>query len=277
MSFVIQEKLENYIDYLDDLDYIDAVLETADFDTLFSVITQVLQSGNQYRVLATNRFIGDAMRLYSKRPDTQGNPSTSKICLLFRDQLPDSTVVAALHKNVFSNIYTVRDYTVHTLGRIALKTSIPVLKESFGNSLDNDPLLLPQLLSALDWLGRLHIWKLIEKMARSPHAMTRWAALGCGFLDYFDNPKSRRSVIYTQRQLHILDMLKRDQHPLVRTEAEYKWQQCQLALNREKRDEQPEKAPLLFESAQIRFRNLMSDMHQDDYSVSELEAFVLQL
>jgi hypothetical protein len=273
---VIQEKIENYIDYLDDLDYIDSVLETADLATAFSAITQMLRSGSKDHIPATNRFIGDAMRFYYKRPDSNGNPSTSEICMLFREQLPGSTVVDALHTNVFSPIYNVRDYTVYTLGRMGLKTSLPVLKESFRKSLDTDPLLLPQLISALDWQRGIHIWKMLEKMARSPHAMTRWATLGSGFLDYFEIPKSKRSLLYMQRQMHLLNILKDDEHPLVRKEAEYKCRQCQRALHGQETVDELEQ-PLFFEIAQIRFRNHLGEAKQDDYSVSELEAFMRQL
>lgn len=274
---VIQEKIENYIDYLDDLDYIDSVLETADLATVFSAITQLLQSGSKEHIPATNRFIGDAMRFYYKRPDSDGNPSTSEICMLFREQLPGSSVVDALHKNVFSSIYTIRHHTTYILRSTFFKASVPILKKCFRKSLDHDPLLLSELLSTLSWLGRTHIWKMLEKMARSPHAMTRWAVLGSGFLDSFEIPQTKRSLLYTQRQMHLLNILKDDEHPLVRKEAEYKWRQCQRALYGEQPVEQTESTPLLFESAQIRFQNHLNEMHQDDYTVSELEAFVREL
>lgn len=276
MSLAIQEKIENYIYYLDDRDYIDAVLGFADMEILFSSITQMLQSGSKDRIIATNLFIGDAVRRYASILDKAGNPSSSEISTLFRENLPGSSVVDALSKNVFSNSFVVRNNTTHILGRTNLKACVPVLKRSFRESLDRDPLLLPQLVGALEWLGRTHIWKLIERMIRNPHAMTRWAALGSGFIDYFDTPETKRGFQFIQRQLHCLDMLKNDKHPLVREEAEYKWQLCQLAIKGEEPVKQPAR-PLFFELVQIQFWNYMSDMEQDDYSVSDLEAFVLQI
>ena len=262
----IQEKIENYIDYLQDLDYIDAILTSTEPDTLFDLITEMLLSGNSSRIFWTSLFIRDVVNIAS---------SKSNHAKRFYEELPRSKVAHALNKNVFADVFSVRHNAVYTIGKIGLESSIPVLRTRFTYSLDHDPLLLPGLVFELRWLGDLDQWELIEQMALNPYAMTRWAVLSTYLFQSFLRAVEEEDALFALNQLHYLEMLRTDHHPLVRQEAEYKTRQYLAAQNGE--SDELETPPLTFEVLEIRFGNQLVEMQKDDYTPEELEAFALSL
>ncbi len=272
----IRGKIEHYVEHLQELDYIDALLKSVALESLIGSIIEMLQSEQKEHVLAANLFIRDMMTVVHS--DTAN---------AFQEGFTTSTIVDVFHKNVFADMYFVRYDTVYTIGKVILNGSLSVLLDAFGHYRERDPLLLPGLLFELNWLGHADMWSLIDQMAHSECDLTRWAVLSTYLFRHLRGAQSAENPGLAQSQMRYLDLFKTDSFHLLRQEADYKrrefdWAQTRSNLSKVERRSAKKvlelTAPTItFDKVPIRFGHHMIQTHMEDYSMADLEAFVLQM
>jgi|SRR5579859_268630 len=271
----IQEQIKKYVEYRENLDYIDSILKSAEPGRIFDMIAETLDSQQRAQICTANLFIRDVMLLTA-----QVLPESVRT---FREGFYASTLVDALNRNVFAAQSEVRVDSVYTIGRVGLHNSVGVLLDAFNRYFENDPLFMRRLLFELVRLGDTHKWNLVEQMAQSAHYLTRWAILSTHLFDSFGRTRNETDA---GLQLRYLELLRQDSEIFVRNEAAYKLEDFKLSPNvdhlsdlerknaRRQRDLHAPK--ITFDDLAIRFLNYLFSNQIDDYTVSELETFVHQ-
>jgi rubredoxin len=187
-------------------------------------------------------------------------------------------VVAALEQNVFRRNHFVRDNAIYTLAKLGSVASVPALHRAFSRYRDSDPILLPNLVFELRWLGK-KMWPLVEEMLSASHFSTRWATIrflaeGCwpSHADDFDRYKAS------------LQSLANESNALLVAEASYElkkltcYNETRIVEKYEKRKLRKQVRKLqpatTFEQIRISFRNHLCRTGKEDYDITELERFI---
>src|SRR5579871_5209398 len=106
----LQEQIDQYLDYLENFAYIDAILTAIDLPTLFELIAEMLQAGDTQRRIMTCVFIRDVILLSHFASADQ-----------FRAGFYESPIVAALENNLSADVFMVRHNVVYTIGKVGLQ------------------------------------------------------------------------------------------------------------------------------------------------------------
>lgn len=268
----VQEQIAQYLDHLEDWNYVEAILNATDLQTLFATITLILCSRNEDNIKGANLFLRDVVLL-----------APEQISQNFKANFPPQTIIKALEDNVFANNWFVRSDSVCTLGKLGLTMSIPTLVKAFNQSIETDPLLLPELFFELSWLQGESDWALLSKALHSHHYLSRWAALPEIGRHFVDPGKIEG---FSQQKELVKSMLD-DLNGYVKQEAQYEYQRL-LYLQKAKGASRKEKKqlkreldqyepPVMFMDVEIQFGNYLYNSSQRDYQLSELEDFVDRL
>jgi hypothetical protein len=268
----LQDQITQYLDHIEDFAYVDAILKSAPLENIYETIAELLRSGQLEPVWTTSVFLRDVV--LSAPPE---------IAEPFREKLHTSQIREALHDNLFAPNHFIRRNAFYNCGKLGFKESIGVLSKTFEYYLESDPLLLPDLLFELHWLGDTQEWIYFKQMAECPSYLTRWAALATRPVAHVNIPQNAEDLRHTELQKKYLEQLVQDTHPRVRAEADYKLREFHFyqtrfpskADQKKARKELEKHLPnLAFFTLEVQFHNTMARNQKTDYALSELEMFV---
>ena len=197
----------------------------------------------------------------------------------FQVGLAGSGIIQQLEANLLSHDHITRSTSVYTLGKLCSQPSLPALQTAFAAWRDRDPLLVPQLVFEMAWLGA-DKWDLLDLVLDSPVYPTRWSAIEClgGGIETAGDAEK-----YDPRKLHHLQMLQRDENGLVRDEANYYFEILTADIPRDiSRGERKirtkaihaQKPQVTFAKCCIQFGNYLSQSGQRTYSLEQLLEFI---
>jgi HEAT repeat protein len=263
----------NYLDYLQDVDYLATLVNSVSSVELCNIINELLQSENIETVSSTCLFIRDLALFGLQHPD----------CKTFVQGNSWAAIVTIIEQLLFSQNHFIREQAIYTLGKTGSYSSIPVLNQAFNAFRDIDPLLLPRLIGEMGWLGAENLWALLDSMISSPVYITRWAVLSV--LPEFGGDDAQVQNELFQGKFKCIEQLHQDSNPLIQAEAEYEYQllkfrsemhnipKAERKKNR-KNLERYYKPAFCYDGISIRFTNYLYTKGLTQYSVDELEAFI---
>jgi hypothetical protein len=236
-------------------------------DELCAALAMFLRSDDQAAIRDACLIIRDGALMAS-------NPEQG----WFRAALREYGVVKQLEENLFTDNHFTRGVTVYTLGKIGSTESISALRLAFTTYRDTDPLLVPELIFEMSWLG-VDKWELIDRAGESPVYATRWSTV-----DAIKQHESGR--VGKAKQVERLTRLIQDENHLVSDEARYAYAELggtptpklPRPAGTIRQGESALHLPsLLFWDCAIRFSNYLSQSEWHTYTVRELEDFIAKL
>ena len=268
----IEASVLHYLDYLQDVDYLAAIVNSASAAKLCNIINELLQSGDIETVDSTCLFIRDLVLYGSRHPDSER----------FVQDYPKSSIVTTLEQLLFSPNHFIRRQAVYTLGKTCSYGSIEALNQAFSALRDTDPILLPRVIGEMGWLGAENFWALLDSMMSSPVYLTRWAVIAV--LHEFVGDDAQVQDELFQSKLRCVEQLRQDSNVLIQAEAEYEYQLlkfrselCNLPKTDRKKKrkalEKQYKPAFCFDYISSLFTNYLYKEALTQYSVGELEAF----
>lgn len=273
---MIQNKILHYLNHLQDVDYLAEIVNSVSDTELCNIINELLQSGDDEILGSTCLFIRDLLVLGS-RPHNREK---------FVKGYPESSIVKNLEQLLFSPNHFTRKQVVYTLGKACSYSSTEVLNQAFNTYRDTDPILLPRLIGEMAWLGAENFWELLDSMMSSFLYMTRWAVIGVLSEFVGDDPQIQDELF--QSKLRCTEQLRLSSNILIQSEAEYEYQLLQFrsstynlprAERKKKRKdlERQYKPAFYFTHISSAFTNHLYTNGLTQYSVAELEAFILNM
>ena len=270
----IANQILNSFSFFQDSDRFAAVVNSTSSEELCNIINGLLRSEYFDKVGYTCGFIRDLVMF------GRGNPD----CERFVKDYLEYSIIETLEELLFSPYHHIRQLTIYTLGKICSYKSLPALNRAFTAFRDTDPILLPRLISEMNWLGEPNFWELINSMMKSSVYITRWAVI-----DILGKSAEiqMEDELYPEKFQYI-ELLRGDSNILVRTQAEYEYQLLKVRreiLNlpkpqrrkRRKEVERKYKPNLCFYHVEMSFRNYAGKNKLRQCSLGELEAFILNL
>lgn len=252
-------------DGFEDTEYIAKIVNAFAFSKISASICELLHSDDYETFSMTGLFLRDAILIGGNR---------NAACHQFKSDYPRSSIVTTLEEIVLSDNYLRRSEAIYALGKTCSHSSKDVLSAAFDRFRDSEPFLLSLLLNEMQWLGVENLENCLEQMANSSRYLTRWAAVEY-VCDY---------TIDRQISLNWVEILRRDQHELIRAEAEYEFQralgciQSPLRSKAEQRQHAKEikkiKPAISFQTASGKFRNYLASKGLINYDTIDLEAYI---
>ncbi len=266
---MLETKIRDDLGYLGDLDYMAEIVTSPG---AVDALIRLLQSND-------NLSIGDAC-LFIR--DFVLSCSRNDICKKAWESELESAIIPVLEHLLFADNHFTRQQVVYTLGKICSYDSVPVMLNAFYQLRDRDPILVPQLIIQLFELGIEDCLELIYSTAASDRYTTRWAIVAA--LDLFNyDSRNLEDPIFLMRY-DFYQQMRHDLHPLVRAEAEYKYQFLELQrrkhrenLSKSKYNKQRKALKSLeisFVDVDDRFIENMLNHNLHTYTVEELEKFI---
>jgi hypothetical protein len=269
----IKNQVVQYINHVENVEYLNLVLSTAGIETLLDCIVETLTGESYEEIFSTYLFIYDVKRFSLSRNHKD----------LYK-KLYSSPVIEAIHRNVFSDNHFIRSASIQTLGKLRNRTSIPLLEEAFNRYKGNDPILIPDLITEMFWLQRKENWRIVEQLMRSQSYLSRWSVLEILDQASYKDPKNKKGF---KRIKAYVERLWRDQNPLIRAEADYTYRELmflesmELLTKANKRKGRHAlnkiKPKITFSSVRFDFESYLYENHQYDYHVEEFEWFIDKL
>ncbi len=271
MAETITTCILNYINHLEDTEYLATIVTSASRRELSNIISELLCSNNQETVNLTCLFIRDLVLFGSRH----------HACQEFVESYPESLIVQTLESLLFSVNYFIREQVVYTLGKTCSYKSVYALCQAFNALQDSDPLLIPRFIGEIAWLGAENIWELVENITTRQGYLTRWAVIEA--LSQFGHDAQTQDEIF-QIKRKCFEQLRQDANILVKLEAEYEYQLLEFDLEahtmakaeRKKKQKKlkQRKPALCFDTIRLAFGRHLYSNGSYQYSVDELEAFV---
>ncbi|MBD2078830.1 HEAT repeat domain-containing protein [Leptolyngbya sp. FACHB-17] len=270
---MITGKILQYLNHLQDNDFIAEVITSKPLTELCDIINTLLRSKDEEVVSLACLFIRDLIQLNRDHPS----------CKEFAEKYPQSSIVKTVEQLLFSTSHFIRRHAIYTLGKTCSYNSVGALNRAFIELRDTDPLMLPWLIGEMRWLGAENPWELVESMMASSSFMTRWAVLENLEYSYRDV----QDELY-ERVCQYLERLRQDLNTYVRQETEYKYQLLRFRSEMDKLPKADRKKrrraleheynpSLHFSSISSAFTYHLSTKGLEQYSVDELEAFVTDM
>jgi hypothetical protein len=270
------DNILQYLDHLQDVDYLAAIVTSISPLELCNTINSLLQSDDDDTVGLTCLFITDLVLFGNRHSD----------CKEFINNYPQSTIVQTLEQIVFSTNHFIRKQAIYTLGKTCSYDSVDILNQAFIQFRDTDPLILRRLIGEMGWLGAENFWELLDSMTNSQVDVTRWAVIDV--LHEFIGDDARVQDELFQYKWKCVEQLRQDSNFYVHSEAEYEYQllkfrsetheQSKVERKKKRKElEHPYKPKLCFAYVSNRF---LYDLHTKglkEYSIRELEAFIAQI
>ncbi len=271
---MIRDIVLSYVDHLMDFAYLGDALSQCDTPQLVDGIVGLLHDPDRNVVGQACLFICDLILIAPKRG----------LWLAFRDAYSTSPIVPTLEELVLAKNHFIRDHAIYTLGKTCSTASVPALYRAFQSLRDRDPLILPNLIFELKWLGfeAQELWSLVDGMTTSSRFTTRWAALAV-----LEKHASGADPDLSGAIEQCFERLCHDDHPLVRAEAEYRHQEwlvrqrsstlVKAESRKRRRDLKRYKPAFLFWDIEMRYSHYLSLHRLIDYSIADLEQFIEQM
>ncbi len=268
---LVRTSILAYVDHIDDQDYLFDVVSKSDFNSLVASLASLLRDKDEDIVGRACLFFRDLILFSSK----------SKVQADFVEKLKASEVVPQLETLLQSNNWFIRNHAIFALGKIISTASVPKLQRAFKDLRDSDPLILPALMFEILWIekasGLRRSWSMIDKCIDSPKFATRWSTVE--FLPLEESDKTSRDI-----QDSWFAALRADSHPLVKAEAEFKYQLFSLRRShltgperRKQTKELREREPAVtFGILSRSFLNQLSKKQVYSYSLPELEQYIVE-
>ena len=183
-----------------------------------------------------------------------------------------------LAQRLFGANYWIRDSAAYTLGKLNLPGSGIALMQAFHQFRDIDPLLLPRLVLEAGWCQAAEQEVLLAKLVESPCWLSRWCVLEDIQWEVGETETAR---------MHLVHQLAQDTVGFVAEEARFLLRKARFL--RETRElPRPERRRLgkalnaeepflTWKMVRLRFEQQLSQSRKSDYTVGELEAFVVAL
>ncbi|BAZ13137.1 hypothetical protein NIES4071_49760 [Calothrix sp. NIES-4071] len=272
----IAYQILHYLSHLQDIDYLAAIVNSASDTELCNIINELLQSEDNEIIGSTCLFIRDLLILGSRHHNREK----------FIKGYPESLIVENIEQLLFSPNHFTRKQVVYTLGKACSYSSTRVLNQAFNTYRDTDPILLPRLIGEMGWLGAENFWELLDSMMNSKLYMTRWAVVHV--LSEFIGDDAQVQDELFQHKLRCTEQLRQDSNILIQSEAEYEYQllkfrsssyNLQRAERKKKRKdlERQYKPAFCFTGISSAFTNHLHTKGLTQYSIAELEAFILDM
>jgi hypothetical protein len=249
-------------DGFEDTEYIAKIVNALPFAKISALICNMLLSDDYQTFSMTELFLRDAI-LFGVR---------NQKCHQFIADYPQSSIVKALEKLIFSDNYSIQHQAIYALGKTCSDSSKYVLRGAFDLYRDSHPLLLDRLIFEMQWLGVEDLENCIEQMADSSCYLTRWAAVE--HIDRYED------AIFPDW----VEILRLDEREFIRVEAEYKCQQIIESIQAptlskmEQRQGAKEikniEPKISFQDLSLRFTSYLSSKGLSKYTVTELEAYI---
>ncbi|AFY82299.1 HEAT repeat domain-containing protein [Oscillatoria acuminata] len=271
---MLKTKILNYLNYLNDSDYIVEIVSSPGAD---ETLIQLLHSEELETFALTCLFITDSVLMGFQ----------NQICQEAWESQTKLAIVPELERLILSDNHFIRKQVIYTLGKICSYDSIPILLQAFHQFRDQDPILLPRLVGELFWLGVDHREDVIETMIASPRYLTRWAVLTILGELIYNSPDETDEIFLMKYKF--CESLCDDSNFLVQAEANYEYQFLKLNLRwrqenlskseykKQKKELQRLKPSLSFFQVSGPFDNYLYGNQLYHYSIEELETFVGQL
>ncbi|KAM3113860.1 hypothetical protein [Phormidesmis sp. 146-33] len=103
-----------YLDHLQDVDYLAAIVNSTSSSKLCNIIVELLQSKNAETVHLTCLFVRDLILIGSRHPDSKK----------FVQEYPESPIVKILEQLLLSDNHFTRKQAVYTLGKTCNYSSL---------------------------------------------------------------------------------------------------------------------------------------------------------
>jgi hypothetical protein len=268
---LIKRQILNYGDYLGNSDYIAEVVSDDGAD---EEIINLLTTDNVASINDTCLFIRDYFL----------SCATNQICEASWNHKFKSLIIPQLEKLVFADNHFIRKQVIYTLAKICSYESVPILLQAFEQFRDEDPILLPQLVGELFWLGVDNCGDLMATMITSNQYTTRWAVIATlpTFMYHHADDTDENLVM----RINFCEHLRHDANKFVQAEAEYEYQ-C-LMLRRSQQQENLSKSEykqrrqqiktlkpaLSFSQVEVEFSNYLYNHNLGKYTIPELEKFI---
>lgn len=195
-----------------------------------------------------------------------------------------SLIIPELEKLVFADNHFIRKQVIYTLAKISSYESISILLEAFEQFRDEDPILLPQLVGELFWLGVDNFGDLMARMITSKEYTTRWAVIATLPTFMYNHPDDTDENFVMR--VSCSEQLRHDANKFVQAEAEYEYQ-C-LLLRRSQEEENLSKSEykqrrqqikslkpaLSFAQVEVEFSNYLYSHNLVNCTIAELERFI---
>jgi hypothetical protein len=210
--------------------------------------------------------------------------ATNQICEAIGNENFKSLIIPKLEKLVFADNHFIRKQVIYTLAKICSYESVPILLQAFEQFRDQDPILLPQLVGELFWLGVDNCGDLMATMITSNQYTTRWAVIATLPTFMYNNPDDTDENFVMR--VNCCEYLRHDANKFVQVEAEYEYQ-CLLLhcsqqeknlskLEYKQRSQQIKtlKPALSFAQVEVEFSNYLYTHKLGNYIIPELERFI---
>lgn len=272
----IASSILQYLNHLQDRDYLALVANSTSATQLCRVINELLQSEDDEVVSSACLFIRDLVVLGSQHPG----------CEKFVQGYAESSIVTTLEQLIFSPNHFTRKQAIYTLGKTCSDGSAAALTQAFWVFRDTDPILLPRLIGEIGWLGAETFWALLASMIDSSVYATRWAVIAV--LDEFGGDNAQTQDELFQYKFKCMKQLRQDSNSLVQAEAEYKYQLLKLRseaydlpkadYRKQRKNLKREYEPALcftYVSSAFLYHLCANNLRQ--YSIDELELFIASM
>jgi hypothetical protein len=264
----LRERIIRYQEHIvDGVEYLRSLIALNNLDHLFDVLTEIIGSENREDVFFAMLFVQDAVLFKANEA--------------FIAHVYQSRVIRAIEENLFKSDHNIRDNSIHTLGKLCAVKSVPVLQKTLETYKESDPLMLPGLVFEIRWLTKEDSRILIKPLITSQYYFTRWAALEIIFRTRYDTEGEQ----FEHKRCDIRTFLQ-DSNEFIRTEADYIHKQLtwitgvdipESEKRRKRKELRAFEPKITFAHLKTSFCNYMHRNNIADYSLSELEKFLIDL
>jgi hypothetical protein len=183
--------------------YIAGILEDfPEYSEYLGIIKANLKEDGPIRLNEILHFLGHVLHESTKIPGKYGEELVDAI-------VGDDGVFELLETLFLSGGYRTKHRVLRFFAAVGYDEFDEFLRKSFEGELSRDPLIVPEVIVALERMGKEIPWDLVDEMARAPRFSIRWS-----FFGLFSSINMDYENTY-----EYLEMLDADDHPLVRAES----------------------------------------------------------
>lgn len=249
----IKDKICNYLDHIQDNEYIQGIFQEADAKTIIAIVISIVNEENYDTAHEVLSFLRDAAINWPPKPEEITNDVRKYI-----GESPN--LINCLADKITSENYWIRSSAVYTIGKLSFEQHAKYLLDVFPIYLEKDPLLLPKLTFEINWLKPETLESLVDKIIASHNYLIRWSVLEC--LEFYTNPSKKLFLKWYK-------ILEKDENPYIAEEAKYKIAELEKLKTKE--------PSITFENISLRFNNYLYQNKKSTYSINEFDDFVQNL
>jgi hypothetical protein len=234
----LRDSITSYIDHLQDVAWIDSVVEQYGLAEVLAACARVLAEGEPSETHEVATFLRD-IGIFG----IAGDDLVTRV----RKAMP-RRILPRLRALLRSPVLQARMTAIYTIGKLTFRSEARALRAVFPLYLERDPFCLSRLLFELSWLGdKRGVRARLKQVIRHDSYLIRWSALG-----YLGCGGAERDF---------LDALSADSNPWIAAEAQHELDRAT-------------EPSITFDTLELRFMNELARRKQDDYRLAELDEFV---